>query len=302
MRNPVVRIVSAYIIWGVSPLFWILLSHLEALDQLVWRAIFSWLILSAALVVFAFRRKRNSRTKRDIFFEGTISEHWLTFLAALTLFAHWLFFLWAIATERTLQSSLGYFVSPLLTFAVGVLFLHEVATKTQKAAMTIAGCGAGILCFDLSTAPHITLGIAGTFTLYGLLKKKSRLPTTTGFAIELSIIAPLAIMGAGIRQFQGTNIDFTLRNIALLLLGAALFTLLPFMLFSSGAQDLPLTLAGLLLYINPVLQFFVGWLILGEGIELLQFGSFVLIWIAILLILKDHFLQLFKPIFIRKLQ
>jgi chloramphenicol-sensitive protein RarD len=201
-------------------------------------------------------------------------------LAVLVVF-NWGFYVWSIEVGRTLESSLGYFINPLLNVVMGYLFLGERFTTPQKVALGLATVAVVIQTVALGHFPWLGIMLATTFCLYGFLRKTIPVGPVQGFFIEVTIIAlPLAgaqswLVSRGEAHFGGTAFD------TLMLMGCGVMTALSLMLFAASLRRLRYSTAGLLQYISPSLVFLTAVFIFGEPLSMVKLASFVIIWIAL---------------------
>jgi chloramphenicol-sensitive protein RarD len=202
----------------------------------------------------------------------------------LLLAANWLLYVWAVNNGRVIDSSLGYFINPLVNVLLGVLVLHERLRRVQWVAIGIAAAGVVWLTVRAGELPWIGLVIAATFGLYGLLRKTAPLGALDGLALETLLLAPLAAPLLAWWTLQGTSARATADTtvIGWLLLGGPL-TAVPLLLFAAGARRIPLATLGLLQYIGPTLQLTLGVWWFDEPFEPTKLVGFGLIWAALAL-------------------
>jgi chloramphenicol-sensitive protein RarD len=266
-KRAVVSAASAYLIWGLLPLFLKLLSHVPALEVTAHRAI--WTVPASAAIAAAMgglaSLKVDARTLR------------LLCLSALLIGGNWLLYVWAVANERVIEASLGYFINPLLNVALGMALFGERVSRLQLAALGLAVLGVLNQAVAVGTFPFVSLGLALSFGLYGLVKKKAPVSAPAGLFWEATILAGPALLvlgwvaGQGAPAFGGGG-----WTIVWLLITGPL-SAIPLMLFSYGARRLPLTALGLLQYMTPSLQFATG-LFFGEPFTAAHAVTFALIW------------------------
>lgn len=263
---------ASYLLWGFSPLFWTLLSEIPSMQVTAFRVVFTLPIVVGLVVLwlpgsvgalFANRRMAG-----------------LHLAAALLLACNWVIFVFAISTDRVVDASLGYFINPLLSVLLGVMFLRERLRPPVIFAVALAAVGVGILTWEAATIPWIALTLAATFAVYGLLRKQSDLGAVEGLAIEVIWLLPLALGFLVVEALRRTlEVGEGIAPWALLLVGAV--TAVPLMLFAAGARRIPLWTIGLLQYLAPTLQFVVGLLVFDETVTAGRLLGFVVIWIAL---------------------
>jgi chloramphenicol-sensitive protein RarD len=209
----------------------------------------------------------------------------LVYLAAgILLSANWLIYVWAVNADYIVETSLGYFINPLLSVVLGVVFLRERLRAMQWVPVAIAALGVLYLAVIYGSPPWIALSLAGTFGVYGLVKKVAPLGSLYGLTLETGLVCLPALgylvfsdMG-GLGAFGHTGLPSDV-----LMVGAGLVTTVPLLLFASAAQRIPLTMVGILQYIAPTLQFLIGVLIFKEAFTSARLVGFALVWFALLL-------------------
>ncbi|MBT9487514.1 MAG: EamA family transporter RarD [Rubrivivax sp.] len=267
----------AYICWGLFPLYLKQVAHVPAVEVVAHRSL--WSLVFVVVLLAAWRRMawwgpalRNRRTLA------------VFAASALLLSLNWGLYVWAVAAGRIVDASLGYFINPLFNVLLGVLVLKERPRPLQWAAVGLAACGVLWLIVGAGEWPWIALVLAGSFGLYGLLRKTAPLGAAEGLALETLMQAPLAAGLLAWWAWQGTG-ALTLQDPAtsawLLLAGP--FTAIPLLLFASGARQLPLATMGLLQYLGPTIQFALGVFVYGEPFSAERAVGFALIWAALAL-------------------
>lgn len=272
----------AYLLWGLFPLYFNLLSRSGAMEIVAYRVLFSMLSCLAVLVVVKRwhqlgRLLRNRRAS-------------LVLLAAGVLVTvNWSIYIYAVNTHRTLDASMGYFINPLISALLGVLVLGERLRRVQWIAFALGAIAVVVLIVGYGQVPIIALGLALTFGTYGLVKKKvgARAPALAGMAIETMAMMPLAVGYLVWLSVTGaaTATD-SLGYLALMMLSGPI-TAVPLVLFASAARRISLTMIGMLQYAAPILQFLTGWAIFHEPMPPARWAGFVLIWIAVLIFASD---------------
>jgi chloramphenicol-sensitive protein RarD len=205
-------------------------------------------------------------------------------IAAVAIAVNWLIFVWAVSVNQIVQISLGYFINPLLSVVLGMLFFHERLRPLQWASVALAGAGVLYLTIALGALPWISLSLAVTFGTYGLMKKLAPLGPVHGLTLETGILFGPAAIYLVVEHLAGRGAFMhsgALRDV--LMLGAGPTTTLPLLLFAAGVRRIPLSLVGMLQYINPTMQISIGVLLYREpfaGVQLIGFG---LVWTALVL-------------------
>jgi chloramphenicol-sensitive protein RarD len=278
-REGLAAAVGAYVLWGLFPLYWPLLEPARPVEILAHRIVWSLVFLVAVLAVtsgFAWVRTLGRR------------RAWLLFAAAIVITANWGTFIYAVNSGHVVESSLGYFINPLVTVALAVVVEHETLRPSQRLAVAIATVAVVVLTIDYGRPPWIALTLALAFGTYGLIKKRAGVEGTQSVAVETAFllvpaIAYLLFLGAdGSGTFTSDGAD----HVALLA-GAGVVTAVPLMLFGAAAIRIPLATVGLLQYIAPVMQFLIGVLVYDEAMPAGRLVGFVLVWIALAIFAAD---------------
>lgn len=273
---------ACYLGWGLFPLYWKQLAAVDALELIAHRHVWSLgfvLIVMAAGAGFGDLRAalRSSTALRWHALSG----------ALLTL--NWLVYVWGVNHGHVLETSLGYFLVPLVNVALGRLVLHERLRRAQWIAIGFAVAGVVLLLVGLGRLPWIALTIAGTFGLYGLLRKKSPLGPLVGLGLETLLLSPLALAFIVSRQANGSGaIGHLTTGENVMLFGAGVITAIPLLLFAYGARRIRLSTLGLLQYIAPTAQFIIGTVVYHEPFSRERAAAFGLIWCGLALYTADN--------------
>jgi chloramphenicol-sensitive protein RarD len=272
---------GAYAIWGLLPLYWILLKPAGAVEVLAHRFVWSLVFVAAVLLVL-----RRSAWLRDLHHHPRTALY-LTAAAAL-IAVNWGTYIYGVNTGRVVETSLGYFINPLVSILLGVVVLRERLRPGQWAAVGLGTVAVFVLAADYGRLPWIALLLAGTFAIYGLLKKQAAAPPLEGMAVESGVSTPVALAylawlsWTGHAQFGHVSITHT---VLMLLTGVA--TAIPLLLFASAANRVPLSTLGVFQYIAPTLQFIIGVAVLHEDMPAARWAGFVLVWAALALFTVD---------------
>lgn len=278
----VLAMMTASTIWGLSSLFYKLLSPVPVLEVLAHRSLWSLVFFTVVLAIQGrgkdlLRAARPSRSLVPII------------AAALLISANWCGFIFSVQVGRALEASLGYYIFPLVAVALGVLVFKDSLAPLQKTAILIATAGVLLLCFGLGLTPWIALFLAGTFGLYGVVKKLSPLGPLISTAAEVLVLSPLVLTwlvgvhtaGWGGTPEQSSGVFGQDLFLSVLLILSGPLTGLPLLLFSFASKRISMVSLGLIQYFNPTLQFLVAVLIFGEAFTLWHLGAFALIWTAL---------------------
>ncbi|HEU5034155.1 MAG TPA: EamA family transporter RarD [Mycobacteriales bacterium] len=271
--------VAAYLAWGLFPLYWPLLEPAGAIEILAHRVVWSLVFVGVLLLVVRRAAGGLPRDRRRLS---------LLALASLVIAVNWGLYIWGVNHEHVVETSLGYFVNPLVTVALGVVVLGERLRSTQWAAVAVAAVGVIVLTVEAGRPPWIALTLAASFGTYGLVKKVVGVGAVEGLVVETAILAPLALgyllaVGAtGSGTFTAHGSGHTL-----LLVGAGPVTALPLLAFAGAAASVPLSRLGLMQYLTPTMQFLLGVFLRHEPLGLGRLAGFALVWVALAMFTVD---------------
>jgi chloramphenicol-sensitive protein RarD len=266
---------GAYLLWGVLPIYWKALDHVPAEEILAHRMVWSLAVVAGLLALqgrWGWIRIVLARPKVLLAFTAS----------ALLLAVNWFLYIWAVNAGFIVETSLGYFINPLVNVALGVLFLGERLRRGQALALSLAAFAVVFLTFQYGAVPWIALALGTSFGLYGLIRKTAPLGSLDGLALETTIVfAPAALylfhLGSAGRLAFG-QVDGS--TTALLVLSGVV-TAAPLILFASAARRIPLALLGVMQYVAPSLQFLIGVFIYGETVGPARLAGFMLVWLAL---------------------
>ena len=275
MSRPLWYAVIAYLFWGFFPIYWGLIRHVPTGQAMGHRIVWSAAVL-AVLVLGSGRRQALSRVTRHV--AGLYA------MAAVVIGVNWTIYVWAVNAGFVVETSLGYFILPLINVLLGVVVLRERLRRLQWIAVALAATGVAHLTRTYGAPPWIALGLAVTFGVYGLIKKRAPLPPLEGLFLETAILAPVALIYLVVEQGSGSGL-FLRAGAAtdLLLIGTGLLTIVPLALFAAAVQRVPLSIVGILQYISPTIQFLIGILVFREAFSRAQFIGFAIVWSAVVL-------------------
>ena len=278
-KKSLIAILICYFSWGLFPIYFKLLKSIDAYEVLAMRVLCSFIFM--ILVVLLAKNKNSISLEIKKIWQNKKSFSLLV-LASFLITANWLTYIIAVNTNHVLEASFGYYLNPIVTIILAVVFLKEKLTRIQTIACICVGISLLYLFISIGSLPWISILLALTFGLYSLCKKKIILSPKAGLLIETAIVSPIAIIYM-LYLASTSNITFYTSNnatiIALRLSGA--ITAIPLMLFAKGAVDIPLYLLGILQYLPPTMQFFVGIFIYNEPLSIEKLISFIIIWIAV---------------------
>jgi len=281
MRAGVLATAAAYTLWGLLPVYLRLVASVSPLELVAHRVIWA---LATVLVVAGIGPRRLALPTRS---------RWRAVVAgsaasAAMLALNWFLFLWAVSAGRDVDASLGYFINPLLSVALGALVLREPLSRLRRVAVAGAFLGVVWLTVRAGQVPWIGLALAATFATYGLLRKVAPLGALEGLVLETLLLSPLAL---GYLAWLGAHGQCRFltggpRLVGLVLLAGPI-TVVPLLLFAAGARRIPLSLVGLLQYIGPTLQLLGGVFVQHEPFTASQLAGYALIWLAFALASAD---------------
>ena len=285
-RTGVVNAVSAYLIWGIAPIYFKLIQHVSPDEIMVHRVLWSSVFL--AIIVFLSHKWRTLSyvfTTPQILLKLSITA---SFLAV-----NWFLFIWAVNNDHLLDASLGYFISPLFSIALGVIFLDERLSKWQLTAVFLAVAGVLIQLIALGSLPIISLAIAGSFGLYGLLRKKLELDSFVALLIESLIMLPIALIYWLIFvESTSSNLFHNHIELNLMLMFAGIVTIVPLLCFTAAAKRLKLSTIGFFQYIGPIIMFIMATFYYHEPLAMAKLLTFGCIWLALFIysvdVIKTH--------------
>lgn len=271
-RAGITYVLAAYLAWGILPFYWKAIKSVPPENILAFRVFLSFVFL--AVLVFPAGRGADFRAA----FASRRSRLW-TLLTAVIIGFNFFLYVWAVNTDRLVEASLGYFINPLVSVFLGVVFLRETLDRPRLVSLVLAFAGVTLLTVSFGRLPWISLALAFSFAFYGLIRKVGRVDALNGLLAEMAVLTPLCLAfltfqaGRG-RFFEGWN-SFP---IPLLLLGSGLVTALPLLWFILGVRRIPLSTAGFIQYVSPTLQLLIGVVWYGELFTRTHLASFGLIW------------------------
>src|SRR5438874_2887106 len=277
--------VASFATWGLVPIYWKLLTKVPALEILAHR--FVWTIVFLGLLLSWQERWRevigNLRRRRSALF---------CLGSGIMVGLNWLLFIWAVNVNRVLETSLGYFMTPIVNVLLGALILRERLTLPQLASTFIASAGVLILTLGYGHFPWIALGLCMTFGFYGFLRKQSGTAAITGLFLETAFLLPIALTYLGLLAKHG-NLVFGRGHTTLstLLLTTGVVTALPLVWFGYAARHLRLVTIGFLQYLSPTISFFLGVFLYHELFTLAHLLTFLLIWMALAIVSTEALMR-----------
>lgn len=274
--------VGAYVIWGSLPIYWRWLEKASAFEILANRGIWS---LVVCLLFLAFQQQLRSTFR--------LIKNYKTFftlaLSSFLLTLNWGIYIWSVSVDRVVEASLGYYMTPLVVVFFGVFLLKEKLRIAQKLSLTLAAIGVAILTIAFGQLPLVAFGLALSWGTYSLIKKR----LDAGSLETLSVEMLFALIPSGIYMlylFSNNQAEFGSELwFSLIVMTTGLVTIIPLLMFNSAATTLPLTLLGLLGYINPTIMFLIGFIVFHEPLTFSKIFGFIFIWSALILLGIDMY-------------
>lgn len=280
VRTGSIYAVAAFGFWGMTPIYYKLLPHVPPAEILAHRVVWS-VIFGAAFVTIArsWGAVRSSMTDRRTL--ATLA------LTAALVSTNWLVYIWAIANEQVMSTSLGYYINPLVNVLLGMLFLGEKLNRARMVAVLLAVAGTASLAVEVGSLPWVSLTLAFSFGFYGLIRKRLGLPGLAALFVETLLVAPLALAALAWFHRDGQGAFGSDLGTSLLLVLAGPVTLLPLLWFAEAARRLPLVTIGFFQYLGPTLTFLLATLVYDEPFTFAWAVTFGLIWTALVVFSGD---------------
>lgn len=278
MNKGIILVLLGYIGWGLFPLYWGLVTHVPALEVLAHRMLWSLPVLLIFVSLVS--------SWRTDFFQALKNKKELLFLliTAILITINWGVYVYAVNVERVIEASMGYFLSPLLHVLGGLIIFKEKLGPLRKLAVAFAAAGVFYYIFTVGVFPILGLILGFSFASYGILRKFIQTSAVPGLFIETIILAPISL---GFLLYLAANDQAVFLNLNtstdVYLALAGLVTVVPLLLFTSGARLLPMTTTGILFYITPTMQFLVGAFVFNEELNVNQLIGFSGIWLGLVL-------------------
>jgi chloramphenicol-sensitive protein RarD len=275
--------VGAYLVWGTFPIYWKLLSHVSASVLICHRIMWSSLLLLSMIIVSRqWKSFRADVMKPRVFLAYSI--------AGILITVNWLTYVWSVNNGFIIETSLGYFINPIISVLLGVIFLRERLRAWQWLPIGLAFAGVAYLTVSYGGLPWIALTLAFTFATYGFVKKISPLGPLQGLALETTIMLAPAFLYASYAS-RSTNTPMLGANFltGALLIGGGVVTTIPLLLFAAATQRIPLSVLGILQYISPTIQFILGVVVYHEPFTHAQLIGFSIVWTALAIFAIEGF-------------
>lgn len=272
--------ILAFGIWGLFPLYWPLLEPAGAIEIVAHRSL--WTLVVVAVLVTVTRKW--GAVRAAVTHPRT---RWLLLGSAALITLNWTGYIWAVLTDKVLEASLGYFINPLVSVIIGVVALSEKLRRAQWFAVALGAVAVVVLTWAYGRPPWVALLLAGTFAVYGLLRKLADVPTTVGLTVESAFLLPISasvVLVGLVNDAPGFGDNW---SISALFMFSGVVTALPLLAFGAAAIRLPLSSLGLLQYLTPVMQFLLGYFVFKEELSITGWVGFSLIWLALVIFSSD---------------
>ena len=272
----------AYGTWGITPIYWKALGEVPPNEVLAHRVL--WTVVCTGLLLTGMRRWPEVRAALRV-----RRERLALIACSVAIGLNWAIFLWAVAHDRILETSLGYYLNPLINVVLGLLILGENLSRRQALAMALAALGVLGLVVDHGGLPWVSLSLAGSFGLYGLAHKLTTVRPVPGLLVETGVLAPVALLFVGAATDPaGGEMAHGTASVGWLLAGAGPVTAFPLLCFASAARRLPLSALGLLQYLAPTIALLLAVFLYDEPFTRAHAFAFSCIWLALALYTSDR--------------
>jgi chloramphenicol-sensitive protein RarD len=272
---------AAYAIWGLFPIYWKQLEGVPAAQVIAHRIAWSFVVLLPVLGVSMWREARTAGSGAFGIYASSASVI-IYATAALLIAVNWFTYVWAVNHGLVVETSLGYFITPLVNVLLGVVVLREALRVWQWVAVALAAAGVAYLTVVYGAVPWIALALAVSFGTYGLVKKKAPMAPLPGLTLETGLLFVPAVAFLVVADLRGTGAFGHAGTLpTLLMAGAGIVTTVPLLMFATAVRLIPLSAIGILQFIAPTIQFLLGVLVYREPFSRGQFAGFTLVWLAL---------------------
>lgn len=280
-KSGILFAIGAYIIWGIFPVYWKLIEDVNSMEVLLNRII--WSFVMTFILIGLIGKLPALRADCEYIWKNK-KQLLSLFAASLIISVNWFTYIWAVQNGHILQTSLGYYMNPLLSILFGVLFFREKLSKAVLVSVAIAMIGVLYMVWTAGVIPWVALVLAFSFATYGVLKKQIQLDALRGLAIETALIVPLALIAyAYLAATTPTSLFQVDAKTNILLIVSGIATALPLIFFAKGAQSMPLYMLGFIQFLAPTISFMLGVFLYKEPFDKTQLVTFIFIWTAVLL-------------------
>lgn len=286
-RSGIFYALTAFTLWAIAPIYFKEMSFVPAQEILAHRIIWSCVIVLVLIVLLRYTDALKTVLR---------SRKALTAMLASTLLigVNWGTFIWAVQNNQMLSASLGYYINPLISILLGVIFFKEKLDRVRKAAVVLCFCAVAFEVIQFGSLPWIALALALTFGFYGLVRKKIAVDSFTGMAIETAIMLPFALLYLALSPSPTANIFDNSAQVNWLLFAAGPVTMVPLMCFAAAANRVSMVTLGFFQYIGPTGMFFLAVFLYDEPLSPEKLTTFILIWSALAMLIFDSVRRLRK--------
>ncbi|MEY3326102.1 MAG: EamA family transporter RarD [Actinomycetota bacterium] len=273
---------SAYLIWGSFPLIIAAASFADPFEVVVWRVVFGF-VFAALLVSIVGGWKEILQIVKS-----AQRLKWVA-VASLMIYINWVVYVVAVATGNVIESSLGYFINPLVTVLFAVLLLKEKLRPMQWVALSIGAVAVVVLTLDYGRLPFIAIALAVSFGIYSLAKNRvgKKIPALQSFTIESGLVVPVALVQLWLVSQSAQIMLFSGFVETSILVGFGILTAIPLILFGAAASRVPLSTIGFIQYLTPTIQFSIGFFVFGEPMPAVRWVGFALVWVSLAILTID---------------
>lgn len=273
--------ISAFLFWGLTPIYFKQIATVQPLEILANRIVWSVVVLFLILLA-----SKGFLTLKEILKDFSKVKYLI--ISSILISTNWLIFIWAISNNMIVEASLGYFINPLIVVALGYIFFQERMSKYQNLAIILALCGVLYQLITLGTIPFVSLILAFSFALYGLVRKKINMPSVPSLFIETILVSPFALAYMLYLSFTNESAFITQNSyISIMLFLAGIITVLPLLMFNGAATRMKLTTLGFFQYIGPSVSFLIGVFLYNEDMNVDKLITFIFIWLALFIFSFD---------------
>ena len=277
-QTGILSAIGAYILWGILPVYWKLVSNVPAHEILAHRIVWSFLFMVGIVIIV----KGKTEFYQEIIHLVRVPKKIVSLvMGSVFISINWFIYIWAVNNNRVIETSLGYYINPLFSVLLGIFILKERLSLGQMIAVLLAMGGVLYMTMGFGSVPWVALLLAITFGLYGLCKKIADITPTTSITLETLIMMPLAIVYILYLNFQGTGSFDGATTTSMFLMGSGIITAIPLLLFAYGANRLSLISLGFIQYLSPTIALLLGVFLYYEPFTQVHLISFLLIWMAL---------------------
>ena len=272
---------GSYFLWGILPLYWKMIDNVSAEEILAHRIFWSFLFMLVLLTINKDWKNVIDSSKRIVKKPILIVS---LIISSLLISTNWFVYIWSVNNNHMIEASLGYYINPLISVLLGMIFFKEKLNLWQKVSMCVAALGVLIMTLYYGEVPWVAIILALSFGLYGLTKKMTKFSSAIGLTFETLVVTPIAAYYLLLIASNGESEFFAFHlSTNVLLIGAGIATAIPLLLFASGAQRIPLFMVGVLQYIAPTITLLIGILLYKEPFTSVEMVTFMFIWTALIL-------------------